>query len=145
MKTLVKPFRELTPDELYAIVQAREKVFLLEQHIICQDLDGVDRDAIHVALLDGTAVLAYLRLFEKDGDAVIGRVLTTVRGEGYGRRVMDLARQAAIERMAVRRILLHSQSYAIPFYEKCGYHAISDEFLEEGIPHRLMAMELVTP
>ena len=32
------------------------------------------------------------------------------------------------------RIILHSQTRAIPFYERCGYAIISKEFLKEGIP-----------
>lgn len=142
MELIVKHFKELTPDLLYDFVQAREKVFLLEQHIVCQDCDDVDRDALHIALVDEGKVLAYLRLFRKDGDVLIGRVLTTDRKKGYGAEVMRFAAEIARDRLGASRILLHSQTYAIPFYEKCGYRVVSEEFLEEGIPHRMMEIRL---
>ena len=48
----VKYFSELTSSEFYDIAQVREKVFLLEQHIVCQDFDGVDKRAVHITLRD---------------------------------------------------------------------------------------------
>ena len=160
----IKHFSELTSSEFYDIAQVREKVFLLEQHIVCQDFDGVDKRAVHITIRDdgwqapggaigasgdkasdgsaGTSgdgrILAYLRMFEDGGKVIVGRVLTTERGKGYGRRIMDAAEDVARERFGVNSIMLHSQTQAIPFYLKCGYKITSEEFLEEGVPHRMM-------
>ena len=148
----IKHFSELTSSEFYDIAQAREKVFLLEQHIVCQDFDGVDKRAVHITLREdaGTGneagagavssgrILAYLRMFEDEGKVIVGRVLTTERGKGYGMKVMAAAEEAARERFGANSIMLHSQTKAIPFYLKCGYTVTSGEFLEEGVPHRMM-------
>ena len=32
-------------------------------------------------------------------------------------------------------ITLHARDYAVPFYEKCGYHIAGAGFDEAGIPH----------
>ena len=77
-------------------------------------------------------------MFEDGGKVIVGRVLTTERGKGYGRRIMDAAEDVARERFGVSSIMLHSQTQAIPFYLKCGYKITSEEFLEEGVPHRMM-------
>lgn len=66
MKTFVKPFSALTPDELYEILRARGTVFLLEQHIHYLDMDDTDRQALHVFMRDGEAVVAYARIFPGD-------------------------------------------------------------------------------
>ena len=161
----IKHFSELTSSEFYDIAQVREKVFLLEQHIVCQDFDGVDKRAVHIMIRegeegapggvagsasgvasDGSAggrILAYLRMFEDGGKVIVGRVLTTERGKGYGRRIMAAAEDVARERFGLNRIMLHSQTQAIPFYLKCGYEITSEEFLEEGVPHRMMEKMIV--
>ena len=138
----IKHFSTLTPEEFYDIAQVREKVFLLEQNIVCQDFDGVDKDAVHITLKEDGRILAYLRLFNDGRDTIIGRVLTTERGRGFGLRIMSAAEQAAREYYPSHRIILHSQTHAVPFYEKCGYVVISKEFLDEGVPHKMMAKNL---
>ena len=45
MKTTVKHFNELTPEELYGILQLRERVLTFEQRCSEPDLDGFDKVA----------------------------------------------------------------------------------------------------
>lgn len=52
MKTTVKHFNELTPEELYGILQLRERVFTFEQRCSEPDLDGFDKVAYHIFLTD---------------------------------------------------------------------------------------------
>lgn len=39
-----KMYDELSVDELYEILKSRSEVFLLEQRIICQDMDDEEED-----------------------------------------------------------------------------------------------------
>ena len=48
MKILVKPFHALTTEELYALLQLRSEIFVVEQQCIYQDMDGADALALHV-------------------------------------------------------------------------------------------------
>ena len=80
-----KTFAELTTTELYSILAARSAVFVLEQHCIYKDPDGIDLRSRHLFLEEQGEILAYLRMFEKTDEpntVQIGRVLTTVRGKG---------------------------------------------------------------
>lgn len=43
--------------------------------------------------------------------------------------------------MGADRITIKAQSYAKAFYEKVGFMQISQEFLEDGIPHIQMVLE----
>lgn len=130
-------YDSLTLDELYGILKARSKVFLLEQGIVCQDMDDIDKTAFHVFIEDGGDILAYLRVFPMDGEVHIGRVLTAkeMRGKGLGRSVMEAGLQAAEKHFPGRPVKLHSQSQVVGFYEKMGFRVCSDMFLEEGVPH----------
>ena len=41
------------------------------------------------------------------------------------------------------KIVLNTQSYAIPFYEKIGYVITSPEFMDADIPHRTMEKKII--
>lgn len=114
-----KRFADLTADELYRILQARCAVFVVEQKCAYQDLDGIDRQALHVWLEDEGQILAYLRIFAAPdlADAVqIGRVLTTVRGKGLGAKILQAGIAAIPDFFTdVQTIRLKAQCYAIAF------------------------------
>ena len=66
MRFTVKEFNELTTTELYEILKSRSEIFMLEQRIICQDMDDVDYKCRHYFLEDNGRVEAYLRAFYSD-------------------------------------------------------------------------------
>ncbi len=131
----VKIFDELTVYEIYEILKSRSAVFMLEQGIICQDMDDVDKIAHHCFLEEDGRIIAYLRAFMKDGSAYIGRVLTTERNKGFGRELMEKSIAYIKENFDTDTIVLHSQSAVSEFYRKLGFIKSSDEFLEEGVCH----------
>ena len=138
MKLTVKHFSELTADELYGLLQLRTAVFVVEQQCIYQDLDGKDRHCLHVWATDGQGVAGCLRVLPagiQGETAAIGRVVTRERGQGVGRELMEAGIEAAQRVFGARVIRLEAQTYARGFYEKFGFRQISDEFLEDGIPH----------
>ncbi len=142
MTPTFKFFNELTTTELYEIMRSRTQVFLLEQNIICQDLDGVDYDALHCFLWEDGRVVAYLRAYREGADTVkIGRVLTLTHGVGLGARLMRESLPEIQKRLPARLFALHAQSYAAGFYERCGFTVTSEEFMEEGIPHVEMKLQ----
>lgn len=141
----IKSFQELTTEELYEILRTREAVFIVEQRCPYPEADGKDYDAMHLFYRDEYGrVVAYLRLYDKKGEPgtiQVGRVVTAKRGIGLGRRILHDGVTYAIESMNARRLYLHSQVYAIGFYEKEGFTVASDEFMEDEIPHVQMRME----
>lgn len=138
MQRFVKTFDELTVDELYRILAARAAVFVVEQKCPYQDVDGVDRNALHIWREEDGKILCYLRAFPvKENNSVfqIGRVLSTVRGQGLGARVFEDAMEALAARYPVKRIVLEAQCYATGFYERYGFKTAGEPFDEDGIPH----------
>lgn len=143
MNFVAKYFDELTTSEIYEILKAREQIFLLEQQMNCQDIDGVDYKCRHFFIEKEGSVLAYLRAFYIDDSksaVKIGRVLTIKHGEGFGAEIMKKAIADIKQNMKCRKVCLNSQKHAVGFYEKLGFETVSDEFLEEGVLH--VAMEL---
>lgn len=145
MKLISKNFSELTTHELYEIIKSRTEIFLLEQNIICQDLDDVDYDSLHCFYEERNRVIAYLRAFYADNtkDVVkIGRVLTLEHGNGLGRKLMQDSIDVIKEKLPCKKICINAQKYATGFYEKFGFNVTSDDFLEEGIVHVAMELEV---
>ncbi len=144
MEFKTKSFNELTATELYEIARARAEIFLMEQKIICRDLDGVDYNSLHCFIEENGKVIAYLRAFKKADEedvAVVGRVLSLTHKIGLGKKLMIESIPEIKKRLGAKKITLHSQKHAMGFYEKLGFCVTSDEFIEEGIVH--VEMELV--
>ncbi len=143
MEIIVKTFQQLTTDELYEILKIRCAVFVVEQNCPYQDIDGIDKRALHLFLKDEKDdIISYLRLFEKDETtAHIGRVVTTVRRKGYGTLLLKEAMIQAKQHFGKSRIYLEAQTYALPFYAAQGFVPFGEEFLEDGIPHIRMKFE----
>ena len=143
MKLQVKFFEELTTRELYEIVRSRTEIFLLEQHIICQDFDRVDYEALHCFLEEDGKVLAYLRAFTAgEGIAKVGRVLSITHNQGCGTVLMTGALPHIREKLGVSKVIVHAQKTAQGFYEKLGFAVTSPDYLEEGILHVTMELAL---
>lgn len=133
-----KTFDNLTTTELYEIIKSRTEVFLLEQNIVCQDLDDMDYKSLHCFIEENGRVIAYLRAFMEDGNAEtvkVGRVLTLDRGKGIGRELMKKSLEEIKKTFNCKRLHINSQKHAVGFYEKFGFKTCSDEFLEEGVVH----------
>ncbi|MBP1582048.1 MAG: GNAT family N-acetyltransferase [Oscillospiraceae bacterium] len=138
MNLKCKSFEQLNTAELYAILQARSAVFVVEQTCPYQDVDGLDQESLHLWLEEDSRILAYLREFWKDQDtkcAKIGRVLTTERGCGLGAQILREGIRAAWEQLQADSIFIEAQTYAMGFYEKAGFRLCGEEFLEDDIPH----------
>ena len=133
-----KAFNELTPDELYELLRVRTEVFVVEQDCVYQDMDGDDKEAIHVWITEGDKVVALARVCPAGvhlPTISIGRVITTVRGKGYGKQIMLAAIDVAVERFGATLIEIEAQEYAQAFYEKVGFRKVSDTFMLDNIPH----------
>lgn len=135
-----KTFDELSPKEIYEILKARMEVFLLEQHIVCLDIDGIDYESLHVFFENEGRVEAYFRAFKVDDAVKIGRVLTREHGKGLGRKLMEKGMEKVKNHFGCDKIILHSQKHAEGFYKRLGFETVSDEYLEEGVVHVTMQL-----
>ena len=143
MQTVVKTYNELTVDELYEILKLRSIVFVVEQNCVYQDIDDIDKRSYHIYMKekDKPEIKVYLRVFEKDKDtAQIGRVVTEKdsRRKGYASQLIEKGIEISKNEMKKTKVYLEGQVYAAKLYEKLGFKIISDEFLEDGIPHYKM-------
>lgn len=133
-----KWFSELTTQELYELLRVRSDVFVVEQDCVYQDLDYNDQPALHLWLTEGDRIVALCRVCPAGThmeEVSIGRVITTVRGKGYGRQIMLAGIEAAKEHFGAKRMDIEAQEYAKGFYEQVGFRQSSEPFILDGIPH----------
>lgn len=145
MELIVKRFEELSLEELYEIIKVRLEVFVVEQNCVYQDIDDKDKKAYHVYLKDDNEIKAYLRVLDKGvsfDDVAFGRVLTTERGKGYSTIILQEAIKITKEKLHANKVIIEAQVYAKGMYEKHRFRQVSDEFLEDGIPHIKMELNL---
>lgn len=144
MELFIRKFCDLTVTELYEIYQLREAVFILEQQCICQDVDEYDPLAVHVFLKEDGEIQAYLRVLPRDtkfDDVSFGRIIAKKRLCGLGCRIVAEGIKVARECFGADTIVISAQKRAAVFYEKQGFVQISDEYLEDEIPHIKMRLE----
>jgi hypothetical protein len=123
----------------------RQQVFVIEQQVSPEEeYDEYDHAAMHVVLYDNGVPVAAGRTRTVDKETgKIERicVLASHRQKGAGRLIVEALEQAAIQR-GLHKAKLHAQTQAEGFYQKLGYHTISDVFMEADIPHVVMVKEL---
>lgn len=143
MNLYVKSYQDLSRDDLYDICRVRMETFIVEQGLNYVDLDEQDQSSIHVWMADDKGIQAYLRIFLLDTkEASLGRVLTRRRGQGLGKAILRAGLEAIKEHYQVETVRIHSQAYVQDFYAKEGFVASSELFLEEGIEHIEMVLNL---
>ena len=145
MELVIKKFNELTIEELHEILKVRVAVFVVEQNCPYQEVDDKDKYSYHVYLRDENGIQAYLRVIEKNNDSdevAIGRVIAIKRRCGLGTKILEEGIKVAKNYMKANKIVLEAQTYARELYEKLGFKQTSEEFLEDGIPHIKMMLEI---
>ena len=144
MQWLVKSFDTLTSQELYEILALRSEIFIVEQNVPYQDLDGKDLDAIHIFAKDNETVVAAIRIL-KPGvsypEASFGRVV--VKESYRGKKLSSIMIQKGLELMEtkwnVKQVRISAQAYLQKYYATFGFEVQSEIYIEDQLPHIEMA------
>ena len=141
-----KPFNELSPHELYKILQLRIAVFVVEQNCVFQDADDKDEGCLHFMGFSGGELAAYTRLAPPGyiyNQASIGRVVTSPRhrSKGLGRELMQYSIEACRRAFGHDPIKIGAQYHLVQFYASLGFHISGEKYLEDGIEHVHMLLD----
>ena len=145
IKWICKPFTRLSADELYAILQLRSAVFVVEQNCVFQDADNKDQPSFHLMGWQDAALVAYTRLVPPGiayNEASIGRVVTaiTARGSGIGRMLMQRSIDECRKLFGEGVIRIGAQLYLKEFYASLGFIPTGGIYPEDGIDHIQMLL-----
>ncbi|MBK1792871.1 GNAT family N-acetyltransferase [Persicirhabdus sediminis] len=119
------------------ILAIRYEVFVDEQNVPVElEVDGRDACCHHVLAYSGHSAIGTGRLLP---DGHIGRVavVKSARGQGVGQAIM-LALIERASQLGMAEIHLNAQLSALEFYEKLGFVAHGETFIDAGIEHLAM-------
>jgi len=105
----------------------------LEHYVATVEMSGSER------------VVGCVALLANEPQEGAGRVMQMAvdrqrQGEGVGRRLIVAVEVRAFGELGLSELVCHAQEGAVGFYEKLGWMADSEVFLEAGIRHRRMAI-----
>jgi ElaA protein len=140
---ILKPFAELTPYELYTILQLRNEVFIVEQNCPYQDLDNKDLKSWHLMGIEDDKLIAYSRLLAPGisySESSIGRIVSSpsARKTGMGKKLVEESIQQINNLFKTDSIRIGAQFYLKLFYESFGFIQDGEIYLEDNIPHIIM-------
>ncbi|NLC83953.1 MAG: GNAT family N-acetyltransferase [Ruminococcaceae bacterium] len=135
-----KKFADLSTEEIYGIIKLRIEVFIIEQNCIYQDCDGRDQAALHLFVQADDRIVAYLRILPKGSfyeEICIGRLVVQkdYRGQGLARELMLKAISFIESDLRENEIKIQAQVYLTEFYKSLGFVQVSEEYLEDNLPH----------
>lgn len=136
----IKKFNQLKVEEIYKILALRNKVFIVEQECAYLDCDDKDLNSYHLFCEENGEVAAYLRILKKGvsyDEISIGRVVVKKNycGKGIAREMMLKAIEFIENTLKEDTIKIQAQAYLLNFYSSLGFKAVSEEYLEDNIPH----------
>lgn len=141
MNFCTKHYIDITKEELYRLLQLRSAVFVVEQNCPYQDVDNMDQSAYHIFGTDNDNQLtAYCRILPpgaRYNEPCISRVATdlSVRRTGWGKPLMEYAINETLQIFDSNSIRISAQLYLKKFYESLGFQQVSEQYLEDDIPH----------
>ena len=140
MEYKIRTFDELSNRELYSILRLRSEIFVVEQNCVYQDLDNKDLDGYHLMAIENGELIGYLRILNKGvsyKEASIGRVVVKkeYRRKKLGLEIINKGIDFIINTMKEKEVRISAQVYAKNLYEKAGLVEVSEEYLEDDIPH----------
>lgn len=147
MKWNIKKFNDLTNIELYTILKERTTVFVVEQECPYLEVDGKDISSYHLFVENEGDIIGYLRILPSGvayPEASLGRIL--VKKEHRGHRLAEELINRGLDflkkELKETTVKIQAQSYLLKFYNSFGFQSVSEEYLEDNIPHIDMVLSL---
>ena len=135
-----KKYSELSTDELYAILNLRQQVFVVEQDCPYLDADYSDQDAFHLLGYKNDILVTYLRAFApniKYEGSSMGRIVVSQenRNKSYGKEITKIGKFFLKEKYPRYEIIISAQHRLEDFYKELGFKSRGEVYLEDDIDH----------
>lgn len=143
-RILERDWETLTRDELYRLLSLRCAVFVVEQQCAFQEPDGLDPQCVHLlACVDEGTLVGCARVVPpglSGPQPAIGRIVVAPpwRRSGLGSRLVRTGLSLCARRWPGTPVRLHAQTHLTGYYERLGFAATDERWVEDGIPHVAM-------
>ena len=143
-QTLIEVREARDESEREALLALRHDVFVQEQGVPLElEIDEHDETAVQIVAFEGDRLVGTCRVLPDGRQAKFGRLVVEreARGGGIGAALLAEAERRA-RAMGCDRMVLDAQTSAMGLYERAGYTARGDVFLDAGIEHMTMEKAL---
>ena len=126
--------------EREALLALRHEVFVDEQGVPRElEIDEHDERAVHIVAFEDGELVGTCRLLQAGAQAKFGRlvVVRPARGRGIGAALLAEAERQA-RALGCDQMVLAAQTSAMGLYERAGYTAHGEVYLDAGIEHVTM-------
>jgi predicted GNAT family N-acyltransferase len=130
--------------EREALLALRHEVFVGEQGVPRElEIDEHDERAVHMVAFEDGQLVGTCRVLQAGSQAKFGRLVVAraARGRGIGAALLAAAERRARE-MGCHQMVLAAQTSAMGLYERAGYTARGEVYLDAGIEHMTMEKPL---
>jgi predicted GNAT family N-acyltransferase len=130
--------------EREALLALRHEVFVGEQGVPRElEIDEHDERAVHMVAFEDGQLVGTCRVLQAGSQAKFGRLVVAraARGRGIGAALLAAAERRARE-MGCNQMVLAAQTSAMGLYERAGYTARGEVYLDAGIEHMTMEKPL---
>lgn len=135
-------YNDLGKEDLYAVFKLRVDVFVVEQNCPYSEIDGQDvlPSTVHYLGKREGELCCYARTLGPSTDSQTVRIGRVVVASGQRRKgVASVLLKKIIDDIkrenANQSIGLSAQTAALALYKNLGFIAVSDSYLDDGIPH----------
>lgn len=134
-------FNDLSTRQLFDLLALRTEIFVVEQDCPYQEVDEKDKLAFHVLAYTSDNVLIGVSRIIPPGisykEASLGRVAIRkeFRRQGLAHQLNTKTIHYIESRLNLKELRISAQSHLCRMYEKHGFGVVSEEYLEDGIPH----------
>ena len=104
---------------------------------------GREEESLHLVAVEAERILGcVLHCKDEEGDRLRAMAVDPeLQGKGVGAALLARMEEELSAR-GVTEVVLHARQSAVGFYERCGYAAYGEGFVEVGIPHVRMRKAL---
>jgi predicted GNAT family N-acyltransferase len=130
--------------EREALLALRHEVFVDEQGVPRElEIDEHDERAVHIVAFEDGTLVGTCRLVQAGRQGKFGRLVVArrARGRGIGAALLAEAERRA-RALGCDHMVLSAQTSAMGLYERAGYAARGDVYLDAGIEHVTMEKQL---
>ncbi len=131
--------------DLASCLEMRRTVFIKEQNVPeHEEVDGDDDHCTHVlARINGKPMgAARFQYISKKAKIQRVCVLPEARGTGLGAAIVRKILEMIKAEGKASVVVLGSQTHALSFYERLGFEAFGDEYMDAGILHQDMKIKI---